>query len=126
MIIYNYMTSDHQIIRWDFIATKEVSTVKDDVKRYDYFKTDYEEMREDSNKTNWTEVMMGGNIEDVWERFKLLIETLRDKWVPVRSATKKKCKWITRAVIKSRRTKIKAWNKYQCNKTQQNLIKYKE
>jgi hypothetical protein len=83
-------------------------------------------MREDSNKINWTEVMMGGNIEDVWERFKLLIETLRDKWVPVRSATKKKCKWITRAVIKSRRAKIKAWNKYQGNKTEQNLIKYKE
>ena len=121
-----FVTSDHQIIRWDFIATKEVSTVKDDVKRYDYFKADYEKMREDSNKINWTEVMMGGNIEDVWERFKLLIETLRDKWVPVRSATKKKCKWITRAVIKSRRAKIKAWNKYQGNKTEQNLIKYKE
>src|SRR5580698_4468945 len=126
MIIYNYMTSDHQIIRWDFIATKEISTVKDDVIRYDYFKGDYEKMREDSNKINWTEVVMGGNIEDVWERFKLLVETLRDKWIPVRSATKKKCKWITMAVIKSRRANIKAWNKCQGNKTEQNLIKDKE
>jgi len=41
-------SSDHQIIRFDFITCKEGSKVE--IKMHDYFKADYEQMREESKK----------------------------------------------------------------------------
>src|SRR5271163_986838 len=54
------------------------------------------------------------------------MEGLREKCVPLRGKKKLgKCKWVSKAVVKSRRAKIKAWNKYQKDKTDNNLKKYR-
>ena len=122
----HFGTSDHQIIRWDFSACKEVLKKTCEFgKRHDYFKADYDKMREDAREIDWARVMKGEDIETRWEGFKNSLETLRVKWVPLKLDRNKKCKWVNRAVVRARRAKIKAWNIYQSKRTDQNLLKYK-
>lgn len=103
-------SSDHQIIRFDFITCKEGSKVE--IKMHDYFKADYEQMREESKKINWEGIVMGVDVEVDWNCFKLEIAKLRDKYVPYKKNRNSKCKWVNKSVIKSRRAKNKAWVKY--------------
>ena len=72
--------------------------------------------------------MEGSNVDAMNSRFILAMEDLRDKYVTLKKNNKKigKCKWVNRAVVKSRRAKIKAWNKYQLDKTDKNLNRYKQ
>ena len=104
-------SSDHQIIRFDFIACKESSTLVEN-KMHDYFKADYEEMREESKIINWEGIVMGVDVEVDWNSLKLEIAKLRDKYVPYKKNRNSKCKWVNKSVIKSRRAKNKAWVKY--------------
>lgn len=104
-------SSDHQIIRFDFIACKESSTLIEN-KMHDYFKADYEEMREESKIINWEGIVMGVDVEVDWNSLKLEIAKLRDKYVPYKKNRNSKCKWVNKSVIKSRRAKNKAWVKY--------------
>ena len=103
-------SSDHQIIRFDFIACKESSSVEN--KMLDYFKADYEQMREDCKLIIWDGIVRGVDVEADWNCFKLEIAKLRDKYVPFKKNKNNKCKWVNKMVIKSRRAKNKAWVKY--------------
>jgi hypothetical protein len=104
-------SSDHQIIRFNFNAcTQEGSTVE--IKIHDYFKAEYGQMREDSKQINWEGIVMGVDIEADWNCFKLEIAKLRDKYVPFKKNKNNKCKWVNKSVIKCRRAKNKAWDKY--------------
>ena len=125
-----FSTSDHQILRWNFIACRSRENVerKEGVGTYDYFKADYDKMREEAQTKNWSDIMEGSNVDAMNSRFILAMEDLRDKYVTLKKNNKKigKCKWVNRAVVKSRRAKIKAWNKYQLDKTDKNLNRYKQ
>src|SRR5579864_8235140 len=119
-------TSDHQIIRWDFIACKgNPSKSSETVKTYDYLKADYDKMRDDCKDIDWVRVMHEDSIELAWKGFREVMENLREKWIPVKRVKNVKCKWGNSAVVKSRRAKVKAWNKYQCQKTDRNHANYK-
>jgi ribonuclease P/MRP protein subunit RPP40 len=104
-------SSDHQTIRFDFIAFKESSTLVEN-KMHDYFKADYEQMREDSKIINWEGIVMGIDVEVDWNSLKFEIANLRDKYVPYKRNRNSKCKWANKSVVKSRRAKNKAWVKY--------------
>lgn len=103
-------SSDHQIIRFNFIASKEDSG--EEFKSHNYFKANYERMREEARMINWEGVIMGVDIEVDWNSLKLEIVKLRDTYVPYKKNQKSRCKWVNRSVIKSRRAKNKAWVKY--------------
>ena len=70
--------------------------------------------------------MKSESVELVWEVFAQSMQTLRDKWVPAKLQKQNKSKWVNRTVVKARRAKAKAWVKYQCEKTEVKLMKYKE
>ena len=57
-------TSDHQIIRWTFVASKEIITNKAVIKTYDYFKGDYDKIREDVKTLNWDMIVGGNNVKE--------------------------------------------------------------
>jgi ribonuclease P/MRP protein subunit RPP40 len=119
-------TSDHQIIRWDFIACKGTcNKVGETVKGFDYFKADYDKMRDNCKQIDWVNIMHQERIDLAWKGFRESMETLRDEWVPLKRLKNGKCKWVNRAVVKTRRAKTKAWKKYQCIKTEENYDKYK-
>ena len=118
-------TSDHQIIRWNFVASSEHLNVVGEQEGYNYFAGDYNKICSDAKSINWMEIVKGDDIHLDYQRFKHALEDLKVKWVPRRKHKNGKCKWVTRAVTKSRRAKNKAWNKYQLEKTPLNFDRYK-
>ena len=63
-------------------------------------------------KINWNEIVTGNNVESDWRRLKLFFEKMRHKFISFKNSKIKQNKWITRAVIKRRRAKSKAWIKF--------------
>ena len=118
-------TSDHQIIRWTFVASKEIITNETVIKTYDYFKGDYDKIREEIKTFNWDMIVGGKNVEEDWCNVKELLINMREKWVPIKKNKNAKCKWVTKAVVRSRRAKIRAWKKFQDHSTEKNLLRYK-
>ncbi|HLX54541.1 MAG TPA: hypothetical protein VKR58_11400, partial [Aquella sp.] len=118
-------TSDHQIIRWTLAASKGSIKNETVIKTYDYSKGNYDKIREEINNLNWDMVVSGKNVEEDWCNVKELLINMREKWVPIRKNKKGKCKWVTKAVVRSRRAKIRAWKRFQDHSTQKNLLKYK-
>jgi hypothetical protein len=105
----HFGTSDHQIIRWNMRAYK---VVQKQIKRYNYNKGNYDNMKDEAGLINWNEVVTGNDVESDWSRLKLFFENMRDKYIPFKNLKIKQNKWITRAVIKCRRAKNKAWIKF--------------
>jgi len=120
-----FVTSDHQIIRWKFVACKENKKSLDQIITHDYFKGDYDTMREEAKNIAWEGIVDGHSVENNWEKIKCILEGFREKYIPLRRAKRGKCKWVNKSVTKLRRAKLKAWKKYQNNKTDENLEKYK-
>jgi len=118
-------TSDHQIIRWTFVACKPNFDQTEKFKTLDYFKVDYNKIREEAKLINWDEIVTGKDVATDYIGFKLAMESMIDKWVPFKKAKNGKCKWANNAVKKSRRAKIKAWEKYKNDKNDKNLERYK-
>ena len=102
-------TSDHQIIRWNMLACKEIQK---EIKSFNYNKGDYDNMRVEAGLIKWNEVVTGNNAEIDWSRFKKIVEKMREKFIPFKNSKIKQSKWITRSVIKCRRAKNKAWVKF--------------
>ncbi|MFZ2537776.1 MAG: endonuclease/exonuclease/phosphatase family protein, partial [Oscillospiraceae bacterium] len=100
-------TSDHQIIRWKIIVSKDQSNTNRD-KNYNYFKANYESIREESNEINWEAEMLNKNAEIQWEFIKTSLEKLKCKFIPLKRKSKGKCKWTTRETTRWWRAKVKA------------------
>ena len=118
-------TSDHQIIRWNFVACKENIKTVDNKPIHNYFKADYEKIREEATLMDWSEIVKGEDCNADFDRFKSALLTIRNQWVPCKKSNNSKCKWVNRGVIKCRRAKFKAWAKYKEDKSQVNFDRYK-
>lgn len=77
-------SSDHQVITWNFVASKERRVQREENKMHDYFKANYDQMREDTKLINWAEIVTGVDVEADWNRFKLTVDALREKLVPLK------------------------------------------
>jgi ribonucleases P/MRP protein subunit RPP40 len=118
-------SSDHQIIRWTFIACKDKIQTCDKQKTFNYFKADYNQIRLEAELINWSEVVEGVDCQSDFLRFKSALEVLRNKFVPLKKLNNNKCKWVNKTVIKCRRAKFKAWENYNLNRNEISLDKYK-
>ena len=117
-------SSYHQIIRWNMVACKEFFNP---IKNLNYSKGDYDSMRLEAGLIHWNEIITGNDVETDWNRLKLFFEEMQSQFIPFRNSQINKDKWITRAVIKSRRAKNKAWIRFK--QFENDLIafeKYKE
>ena len=121
-----FVSSDHQIIRWNFIACKENDDPSTEKIRLDYFRADYDKLRAEAKIRKWDNIISGSNVQLDWSRFKETLEDLRDKGIPLKKHKNGKCKWVNRAVIKSRRAKNKAWIKYKKTNLPEDLCNYKK
>ena len=118
-------SSDHQIIRWTFIACKDKIQTCDMQKTFNYFKADYNQIRYEAELINWSEIVEGVDCQSDFVRFKSTLEVLRNKFVPFKKLNNNKCKWVNKTVIKCRRAKFKAWENYNLNRNEISLDKYK-
>jgi len=105
-----FATSDHQIIRFDLVVNKEVN--RDSAVTYNYFKVDYNKIRDHIKSREWKNLIDSTDVEKSWCALKNELLTIRDIFVPRRKRNKNKCKWVTTEVIRCRRAKKKAWNNY--------------
>ena len=105
-----FATSDHQIVRFDLIVTKEKT--KENKVMYNYLKADYDKIRDCARSRNWENIVDKNDVEKSWCALKSEILKLRNEFVPNRKRNKNKCKWVTREVVTCRRAKKKAWNRY--------------
>ena len=52
---------------------------------FDCFNVDYAQLREVAKKIDWSEIIIGCNVEDDWIAFKKVIIDIRDKYIPKKS-----------------------------------------
>src|SRR5215469_11975224 len=105
-------TSDHNVMRFELISSAETEETNLR-KTYDYFKADYDLVREELSEIDWNEKINPSNVESTWSNIKAELLGVRDKYVSVKQCKKKKknC-WTTRKVTRCRQAKEKAWKKY--------------
>ena len=104
----NFGNSDHQIIRFNIVVTYLNTKEK---KYRNYSKDNYVKAIEMANKVDWNTVAKD-NVLEGWLNFKKVLLNIRDQCVPLSSKKLNKCKWVTRKVIKCRRSKYKVWKKF--------------
>ena len=105
-----FATSDHHIIRFSLVVNKEVGT---DCKiSNNYFKADYNKIREYVKSREWENLIDNSDIEKSWTAIKEELLNVRNNFVPTNKQNKNKCKWVTKEVARCRRAKKKAWNNY--------------
>ena len=104
-------TSDHQIIRCKLIVSK-CNEIPDSKPLLNYFKADYNAIREKLKADDLFGEIREKNIEEFWNFLKSKIEEIKDKFIPVRQKLRGKCSWSTRETTKCRRAKVKAWTKF--------------
>ena len=105
-----FFTSDHQIIQYDLMVSKE--STNDDKVAYNYFKADYNKMRDSAKLRNWANLADCKDVDKIWLTLKSDLLNLRNEFVPKHRRNKNKCKWVNKEVVTCRRAKKKAWNRY--------------
>ena len=80
-------TSDHQIVRCKLIVSKN-SEIQDSKKMLNYFKADYNDIREKLKDTVWIEHLNERNIEENWNSIKSKLEEIKDKFIPLKRKTR--------------------------------------
>jgi hypothetical protein len=110
-----FETSDHQVIRFDLVCRKNEN--KTTVKKYDYFRADYDEVRkhmqalqQETSSNYFTNNI--SEVNDRWINIKNNCLRIRNKYIGPKRKAKNKSKWATNKVRKCRRQKKKAWMKF--------------
>ena len=107
-----FESSDHQVIRFELICEKR--TLEKNLKIYDYFKADYNEIRKYAESLNWGSInkLNINSVDEIWAEIKTNLADVKDKFINLKRKTKNKCKWVTKRVTRFRNAKKKAWNNY--------------
>ena len=117
-----FSTSDHQT--FSFCLKGGSNKQKKNAPNFNYFKADYNQIRNKINELGWEELLGWDNVDDIWVRLKSNLLDLRDKFIGRKRNQKVKCKWLTKEVQRLREAKKKAWIKYQ--KSNRNKKFYEE
>src|SRR5437867_1628426 len=104
-----FETSDHQIVTFNMATKKRVC--KHNKQFYNYFKADYETVRQYARSKNW-DSLIGISADEIWLILQEDLVEIINKFVPSGKPEINKCKWATRRVKKLRLDKKRAWLKY--------------
>src|SRR6218665_854172 len=107
----HFNTSDHQVVRWGLVM-EQTQEVKDYVKRPNFFKADYDLVRNRLDEKNLESAVRGMEVNDAWKKFNGIMREIIEKNIPNYKRTNKRRPWVTREVQKKRRAKNKAWKKF--------------
>ena len=92
--------SDHVVLTWNIIVHAE--ELKCCFKKYNYWKGDYSAIAKHLGNVDWSEVLPGKTVDDMWNYLKELLTSLMDDYIPLKSDKfrKKKGHWLKSATIK--------------------------
>jgi len=106
-----FETSDHQLIRFKLISSRD--KVDKNQINFNYFKANYNEIREYIKTRNWENSIVGADAEILCTKIKTELLEIRDKFVPKSTSAKRnKSKWVTKTVTRFRKAKTEAWDNY--------------
>src|SRR5437899_3187075 len=93
-----FETSDHQVIRLELVCEKKA--FKGNLKIYDYFKQDYNEVGKYTESLNWESINNLDNIgvDAIWVQMKTNLMDIRHKFTNLKRTSTNKCKWVTKRV----------------------------
>ena len=89
-----FQSSDHQMITFYIIASECQRIKKMPV--YNYFRADYNVIRQEVAGLKWRELLMCNDVEIIWDKLKSDSLHLRDTHIGRKSKPKNKCKWVTK------------------------------
>ena len=116
--------SDHGVVLGDFIC-KWKSRVEPK-KRRAYYKGDYNSMKDELNQIDWVEEFTGKNVQECWDKFKAIVMSLTEKYVPLVDPKDYNEPWMNRKVMKLWHRKRHAFNRVKENNTDRRWEEYKK
>ena len=115
---------DHCVITF---TMQFMSTVQHFGNRLNFFKGDYNKIRDNLKDVNWERLMENKNCQDSWDIFVNTLTTLTKKFIPEKKAKNRRNQaWINKDIIDKIREKCKAWKTYIKNKCQANWRAFTE
>ena len=113
--------SDHNIIVWRLNCNMPFEKNKGKFRQF--YKADYNGMREWLKGINWVIEFADLNVHDVWQRFCSIIDSAISKFVPLGHVKSKKYpRWMNRAAKSARHYKSKMWIRYRESKTYNDYV----
>ena len=107
-------SSDHQIIRFTIASKHEIEEIRHK-KRFNYYRADFDKFRNKIKEKSLKQRLAGLGVQDKWKKFASCMKEVVEETVPTYKRNTKKCPWVNKDVIKTRRAKYKAWKKMQTN-----------
>ena len=107
-------SSDHQIIKFTIASEHEIEEIKHK-KRFNYYRADFDKVRNKIKEKNLKQRLADLGVQDKWKKFASCMKEVVEETVPTYKRITKKCPWVNKDVIKTRRAKYKAWKKMQTN-----------
>lgn len=111
--------SDHKTISVELYF--EVSKEEKKYPMYNYFKADYDVIRDYVTALGWEDLDRFDDVNTLWDKLKSDILSIRDKFIGLKSKPKNKCKWVTKKCTKLRKAKKSAWIAYQKSNRDEHL-----
>src|SRR5664279_168719 len=103
--------SDHVTLEWRMTLKKKDPISQQ--KRLNFWKGDYVQMRDALRQINWSEIMEGKSVNEMWTCFKSIILDLTSSYVPLKEDRRRKNgKWLSRKTIKKIKDRDRLWKKY--------------
>src|SRR6218665_2538863 len=107
----HFNTSDNHVVRWGLI-TEHTQEVKAYVKRPNFFKADYDLVRNKLKEMNLESTVRGMEANEAWKKFNGIMREIIENNLPNYKRANKRRPWVTHEVQKKRRAKHNAWKKF--------------
>lgn len=103
--------SDHCALTYKMIGSP--TQVKRDKIRMNYYKGDYDTMRNELNM-NWSEYFQTKSVEESWEMLKNKLQELCDRYIPKIQSGRKLTKpiWMNETALRKVKKKYAAWRRF--------------
>ena len=116
--------SDHSSLLFTVIGEKKMNS--ETKKIYNYKNANYEAMKEDLGKINWTK-RINEDVENSWILLKATIHDVMEKYIPKATIYPNKRKrplWMNQSSLSKVRKKHAAWKRYLETKSGEDYLKY--
>lgn len=90
--------------------------------RYNFHLADIDGIKSELNGVDWSEVLIGDDVDDIVDKFYGVLYPLIDRFVPKRRTKHKyKCRWMNPSLARLRNRRNRSFNTYRRNPTSYNL-----
>ena len=118
--------SDHAVLLFNINMSVEIPLQTRN--GYNFYKANYDEIRQHLLKIDWSVLFENKSTEDCWSLLKLELNDLIKKYVPLqrskKSSFKNKPMWMNVECQKAMKTKKYAWKKYKSQQSKWSALQY--